>query len=364
MSSTIKFPNQLTPEFFPTVKERVNSYFEERNLSTHANWEMILKSVVGFGTLIGSYALIISNQFGPWMMLFFAVVIGLSSAFIGFNVGHDANHGGYSSNSLVNKILSYSFELVGASSYLWILIHNVIHHTFTNIPGHDEDIDGVPLVRINPAKPLKKYHRFQHWYAFGFYALTTLSWIFLKDYKCMFQKNIGNYGHIKHPIKEYVVLFFSKFLYYFVYIIIPMLVLNIPWWMVLVGFVVLHVVQGMTLAIVFQMAHVVEEAEFFTPDQTGTMENTWAVHQMRTTANFAPKNPLAVWCFGGLTFQIEHHLFPKICHIHYKRISEIVKETAGEFGVPYRENRTFFGAIKSHIRFLKKFGTEINPLPA
>src|SRR3990167_937756 len=104
MNSTIKFPNQLTPEFFPTVKERVNSYFKERNLSTHANWAMILKTVVGFGTLIGSYLLIISNQFGPWMMLLFAVVIGFSSAFIGFNVGHDANHGGYSSNSLVNKI--------------------------------------------------------------------------------------------------------------------------------------------------------------------------------------------------------------------------------------------------------------------
>jgi linoleoyl-CoA desaturase len=127
------------------------------------------------------------------------------------------------------------------------------------------------------------------------------------------------------------------------------------WWLVLLGWVGMHLVGGIIMSIVFQMAHVVEEAD--QPLQTdGVIDNEWTIHEMLTTANFARKSRWFGWFVGGLNYQVEHHLFPNICHVHYPAISHIVERTAKEYGVPYRENTTFFGAIGSHIRMLKSLG--------
>ena len=354
----IKFSNNIQTDFFSTLKSRVDGYFEENKISKNANFVMILKTIFFLGNFFLIYGLIISNTFSPVSMLGMCFLLGLFTAFIGFNVSHDAVHGSYSSNKTINKILGYTFDFLGASSYLWSIMHNIIHHTFTNIPEHDDDLEPVFFIRLSKTKKLYKIHRYQHWYATLFYGLTSFSWVFLKDYKKMFTTQFGNYTVKKHPLKELLIIFFSKAIYYFIFIILPILVLSVSWWQVLLGFFVMHFAQGVTLAIVFQLAHVVEDVEFPQPSAEGNIENNWAIHQINTTSNFARKSFLANWFFGGLNFQIEHHLFPTICHVHYKRLSEIVKNTANEFNITYNENRTMLEAIFSHYKMLKKLGRE------
>ncbi|MBC7920510.1 MAG: acyl-CoA desaturase [Ferruginibacter sp.] len=359
MSQKIRFVDAEKSEFFAATRQRVEAYFKENKVSKHANAAMWAKTVfflVGFVVL---YALIISNQFSAWTMLGLAVLLGMCSAFIGFNVCHDAIHGSFSANKTVNRVLSIVFNFIGANPYVWNISHNVVHHTYTNIPGHDEDIEVAPgLVRIAEDEEVKKIHRYQHIYAFLLYGLASLSWVFRKDFKKFFQKSIGPHDNSNHPRIEYFNLFFYKAVYYFLFIILPLIVLDLTWWQFVIGFVVMHFAEGLVLGLVFQLAHVVEGMEFPVPNQQGNIEEAWAVHQMRTTANFARRSALANFLCGGLNMQIEHHLFPRICHIHYAAISDIVKQTAHEHEVPYIESPTFFRALKSHYRLLKKLGQE------
>lgn len=341
-----------------TTRLRVEQYFEDSDKSPNANGLMWLKTFTFLGGFAGIYALIISNVFGIWIMLLLAMLLGMFSAFVGFNVCHDAIHGSFSSNKIINKIFSHIFHLLGASPYVWSITHNAVHHTYTNIPGHDEDIDVAPgLIRISEEEPVNKIQRFQHWYAFPLYSLASLSWVFRKDYKKFFQPKVGQL-EIKHPKIEYFNLFFYKGLYYFLFIVLPLMVLSITWWQFLIGFLILHIAQGLTMGLVFQLAHVVEGTDFPVPDTTGNIEEAWAEHQMRTTANFASSSRIAAFFLGGLNRQIEHHLFPKVCHIHYGKIAQIVKQTALEFNIPYIESPTFLKALKSHYRVLRKFGYE------
>jgi linoleoyl-CoA desaturase len=359
MSQKLKFVDREGSEFFSTLKKRVDSYFKEQNLSKNANSSMLLKSAFFLSLMVILYLLILSNSFPLPILLLFAVLLGMTKAFIGFNVCHDAIHGSYSSNTKVNKGLSLVFNLIGANAYVWSITHNIVHHTYTNIPGHDEDIEVAPgLLRISPDDKIKRIQRYQHIYAFFLYSLASLSWVFRKDYKKFFQKKIGNYDDLKHPRREYFNLFFFKFVYYVLFIVIPLIVLDASWWQFLIGFILMHMAEGLVLGLVFQLAHVVEGTDFPSPDEKGNIEEAWAIHQMRTTANFARKSKLACFLCGGLNMQVEHHLFPKICHIHYPVVSEIVKRTAEEFNVPYNEQPSFFSALKSHYLILKKMGRE------
>jgi linoleoyl-CoA desaturase len=358
MITRLKFNNAARTQFFATTRKRVDAYFKETNTTRNANAGMWAKTIFFLGGFFGLYALIISGAFSPWVMLPLAAILGMFSAFVGFNVCHDAIHGSFSPNKHVNKFFSYLFNLLGASPYVWSITHNVVHHTYTNIPGHDEDIEVAPgLIRISEEDPVNRIQRFQHWYAFPLYSLASISWAFRKDYKKFFQPTLGN-QEMKHPKKEYFNLFFYKGIYYFLFIVLPLLVLNITWWQFLIGFLVMHLAQGLTMGLVFQLAHVVEGTDFPVPDTTGSMEEAWADHQMRTTANFATGSPIAAFFLGGLNRQIEHHLFPKVCHIHYGKIGKIVKQTALEFNIPYIESPTFLSALKSHYRMLKKFGAQ------
>jgi linoleoyl-CoA desaturase len=366
MSSKIRFIDNHQSAFFATVKQRVENYFKEKNLSKHANGLMYFKSVFFLGGLILFYGLIISNSYSPLQMLLFAILLGMCAAFIGFNICHDAIHGGYSSNPTVNKVFSLLFNLIGANAYVWSITHNMVHHTYTNIPGHDEDIEVAPgLLRLSPEDKINKIQKYQHIYAFLLYGFASLSWVFKKDYKKFFQKKIGNFDNSKHPRQEVINLFLFKGIYYFLFIILPLIVLtSITWWQFLIGFVAMHMAEGLVLGLVFQLAHVVEGTDFPYVNDDGNIEEAWAVHQMQTTANFARKSFMATFLCGGLNMQVEHHLFPKVCHVHYPAISEIVKQTAEEFNVPYIENKTFIGALKSHYKMLRKFGVEAQRMVA
>ncbi|MFL9844183.1 fatty acid desaturase family protein [Flavobacterium rhizosphaerae] len=358
MNTKLKFNNASRSKFFATTRKRVDEYFQDSENSRNANSYMWLKVVFFLGIFFTLYGLIISNIFTVWVMLPLTALLGMFSAFVGFNICHDAIHGSLSSNKGVNKAFGYLFNLLGASPYVWSITHNVVHHTYTNIAGHDEDIEIAPgLIRLSEEEPANKIQRYQHFYAFPLYGLASLSWVFRKDYKKFFQPKVGQTVS-KHPKKEYFNLFFHKGIYYFLFIILPLLVLNITWWQFIIGFLVLQVTQGLTMGLVFQLAHVVEGTDFPLPDSSGNMEEAWAEHQMRTTANFSSSCPIAAFFLGGLNRQIEHHLFPKVCHIHYAKIGEIVKQTAHEFNLPYIESPTFFAALKSHYRVLKKFSVQ------
>lgn len=357
MKIITKFPSAGCNSFYAEVRQRVNQGFINRGLTINADGFMWLKTIIFLSIFCILYFTILFSDVKFIYLTLLTLSLGVTCAFIGFNVCHDAIHGSFSANKKVNKALGMIFHLLGASPYVWNITHNVVHHTYTNIPGHDEDIEIAPgLIRICKEDELKPHQRFQQWYAFPLYGLASISWALRKDYKKFFQKRVGARENV-HPKIEYFNLFFYKFLYYFLFTVVPILVMDAAWWQVLIGFVILHIAQGVTMGLVFQLAHVVEGTAFPVPDAVGNMEEVWAEHQMHTTANFDTNSPAAAFFLGGLNRQIEHHLFPKICHVHYGWISGIVKETASEFGLPYHENPTFLKALASHYRMLKKMGT-------
>jgi linoleoyl-CoA desaturase len=358
MSEKIRFIDKDRSAFFVTLRRRIDEYFETNNISKHANGFMVFKTVFYLTSFFVLYGLIISNQFTVWPMLGMAILLGMVSAFIGFNVCHDAIHGSYSANENVNNFLSYFFYLIGANVYVWKLTHNVVHHVYTNIPGHDEDIEIAPgLLRVTNEDKLKGIHKYQHFYGFFLYSFASLSWVLRKDYKKFFQKNVGQTEN-NPPAIEVFKLFFFKFVYYIMFIVVPLLVLDIAWWQFIIGFLIMHAAEGLTLGLVFQLAHLVENTDIVEPNAEGNIESAWAIHQMKTTANFASDSAIATFLCGGLNMQVEHHMFPKICHIHYQKLVPIVRETAKEFGVPYHENPTFLSALHSHYLVLKHYGAD------
>jgi linoleoyl-CoA desaturase len=362
-TTRVTFANRDATEFVAELKRRVAHYFEQAGISSKANGAMVFKTVVILGITFGAYGLILSRQFSPLEMLGLAVVMGIGFAGIGFSISHDALHGAYSSNPRVNRLIGFSFDLMGANGYMWKITHNVIHHTYTNIHGIDEDLTVSPLLRLSPRAPRRAIHRWQHLYAFLTYSFSTFFWVFVKDYKYFLQKDLGPYQGRQHPRSEIAILIGTKLLHYTWTLAIPFVVLGLPLWQFAIGFLAMHLTAGLILGIVFQLAHVVEGTDHPVPDAAGDMENAWTVHEMETTSNFGRGNRLLCWYVGGLNFQIEHHLFPKVCSIHYPAISPIVQQTAEEYGITYNQHRTLRDAIRSHYVTLRKFGRS-DPLPA
>lgn len=352
----VTFPNKPADPFTDEVKIRVGEYFATRKLSTKANFSMVLKTIILLTVTFGSYGLILSGMFPPLAMLGLAVLMGVGVAGIGFGIAHDAQHGAYSSKPWVNKMLGLAFDMLGANGYMWRLTHNVIHHTYTNVHGLDEDLEVSPLIRLSPQAEWKPYHRFQHLYVLFLYSLSTLSWLVLKDIKYFAQRDLGPYKNAKHPVISLVGMIAGKLFYVGWAIVIPLLVLPIPWWQFAIGFLVMHLTAGLILGVIFQLAHVVEETEHPIPDAGGNIDQAWMLHEMATTANFDCDSKFLCWYLGGLNFQVEHHLFSKVCSVHYPTISPIVREVAHKYGVPYNAHRTVFTALGSHLRTLKKLG--------
>ena len=338
------------------MKARVSEYFASRGISPKANPVMVTKSLLVLALTFVPYGLILSNHFSPWVMLLLALVMGVGMAGIGFGISHDALHGAYTSSNRINALLGLSFDVLGASSYLWKITHNIVHHTYTNIYGVDKDLAVSPLLRLSPNAERRWYHRFQHWYAFGLYACTTLFWVFIKDYQQLLDRDLGPYRDKKHHASQVFSLLGAKVIYYGYALVIPLLFLRIPWWQVLIGFAVMHLTAGLILGVVFQLAHVVEGPTHPLPDDAGRMQNDWWLHEMHTTGDFARRNRLLTWYVAGLNHQVEHHLFPRVCSIHYPAISAIVEDVAHRYGFPYHDQPTFRGAIVSHYRTLRELG--------
>ena len=356
--SALKFSRKDTAQFFRTLNKRVNDYFKENNIKKSGNWKLHLKTLVMFSLYIVPYFIIFLVPMPGYFQLILTVVMGIGMAGVGMNVMHDANHGSYSSKKWVNKFLGSSIYILAGNVYNWQVQHNVLHHTYTNIHGHDEDLETGNIMRFSQHSPWKKFHRFQHFYSIFLYGLLTINWVLTSDFKQTYRylKRKLAYGNLPNPFAQWSVLIITKIIYAIIWIIIPLIFLNIAWWKIILGFFVMHYTAGLILSVVFQLAHVVEDTIMPLPDDSGTMKNTWAIHQLFTTVNFSTKNKIVNWFTGGLNHQVEHHIFPNISHIHYTKISEIVKNTAKEFNLPYFEYQTTRKAILAHFKHLKEMG--------
>lgn len=345
--------------FFATIRQKVDAYFKENNLSKHYNRKMVIKTVVLITCFIAPFSILLITKPDTGLSLFIWGIMGFAMAGVGMSVMHDANHGAYSSNNKINYWLGHTLSvLVGGSVFNWKLQHNILHHTYTNIVNMDDDIDDKLVMRFSPHTPIKWYHKFQFIYAFLFYSILTLYWTLLKDFVQFhkYKKNGVNKETKKNNKIILTKIILSKTMYFFLFILMPVFILKMPAFIYLCGYLLMHAIAGVILTITFQLAHTIEGTTHPLPDKNGTIENNWAIHQMNTTVNFSVKNKFISWYVGGLNFQIEHHLFPAICHIHYPKIAQIVKNTSEEYGIPYLENKTLALALKSHIRTLRRFG--------
>jgi linoleoyl-CoA desaturase len=345
--------------FFATLRQRVDGYFKEKKLSKHHNRQMIIKTIV----LLSAYILpfiallwfqpVIGISLGIWTLM------GFAKAGIGMSIMHDANHGAYSLSSKTNKWVGYTINLVGGSVFTWKLQHNFLHHTYTNIVDLDNDIDDKLVMRFSPHTKVKWYQKFQFIYSFFFYGLLTLYWTLAKDFVQFhkYTKEGVNKGSRSQNKKVLIKIILSKIIYFLLFFVLPLVVLGMPVAEFVTGYLLMQFIAGVVLTVIFQLAHTVEETSHPLPDENLNIENNWAIHQMNTTVNFSRKSKFISWYVGGLNFQVEHHLFPTICHVHYPEIAHIVKTTALEFNIPYLENKTFMDALRSHIRILQKFGT-------
>ena len=359
-SNTISFSRTEKAIFFKTLNKRVNAYFKENELKRTGNWKLYTKAIIMFGLFLAPLIVILTVSMPQWALLLLTVVIGIGMAGVGMNVMHDSNHESFSNKKWVNKVMGSSMYILAGNVYNWKVQHNVLHHTFTNIPGFDEDIDAGRIIRFNKNTKWLKIHQFQKYYSFFLYGLLTINWAITTDFRQMhkYLKRKLSYGKFPNPAAEWTTLIVTKIVYYLLWIVLPLLVLDIAWWKVLIGFFVMHYTAGIILSVVVQLAHIVPIAEMPLPDKEGNLEHTWAVHQLYTTANFAPNNKFIFWYTGGLNHQVEHHIFPHISHIHYGKIAKIVKETALEFNLPYNEYKTFHKAISEHFNQLKTLGTK------
>jgi linoleoyl-CoA desaturase len=357
----VRFAPKNGEGFYDTLKKKVDAYFTDNKIDPHGNAAMKMKTLAMVSMYLLPYFVMVSGVatnlwvfYGLWLMM------GVGMVGIGCSVMHDSNHGSYSVNKFLNKYLGKIIALVGGYEVNWKIQHNILHHTYTNIEGLDDDINAGVFLRFSPHTKRHAIHRYQHIYAWVLYGLLTLQWATIKDFRQVYDY------HKKDLLKKekltlgqaLLQLSVYKIFYYAYIMVVPIVITGIPWQYVVIGFLMMHFVAGLLLSAIFQLAHVMEEMEFPKPSDDRKMENSWAVHQVLNTANFSPKSKIMNWFIGGLNRQIEHHLFPHICHVHYKNIAGIVKQTAKEYGLPYQEEPTFVSALVTHGKMLKKLGRE------
>lgn len=349
---SVKFPKH--GHFREVLEERIEIYFQSCKLPKRDHPLMYTKATIMILWAVASYIALI---FFP-LNLFSAALIALSLALalvgIGFNVQHDGNHDGFSRHAWVNRLAGWSLDLIGASSYFWKTKHNTLHHTYTNIEGKDDDINLSFLGRLSPAQKKYWFHKYQHLYLWFFYGFVHVRYLFMDIYRFVFKKVGGE--TVKRP-KNLELFWFIAGKISFVTLAFVVPCLFYPWWLVVIFYLSISICMGLLFSVVFQMAHMVEKVEH-PGSVVGVTEHEFVIHQIQTTANFAPKNRLWTFFLGGLNFQREHHLFPKVSHVHYPALATIVQRVCKENNVRYFEYPSVTVALCSHYRFLKRMGRE------
>jgi len=342
-------------DFSKVLKDEVANYFKQTGKDKTGNALLYTKTGIFLGGLILVYLILMLVAMPIWLGLLMSALLGFFAASIGFNIMHDACHGSYSNSKILNELAGLTVNLIGSNAFFWKQKHNIIHHTYTNIDGLDDDIAMSPLLRQCETQPQKPAHRLQFIYMFFLYGISSIYWALYSDFQKYFSDKINNTKRWKMPVSEHIIFWVSKLFYVVIYMVLPIYVHG--FWTWLPAYLVMNLVFGVWLSIVFQLAHVVEETSFEEASVTDAKKiDDWVVHQLRTTADFAPKNKVLNFLVGGLNFQVEHHLFPHISHVHYPAIQKIVSETCAKFNIPYHCNPSMVGAIGSHVRRMKYLG--------
>lgn len=343
-------------EFYDELNKQIDEYFLTKKIKRTGNFKIYFKSMffILFSALI--YWLILFAALPGGVQALLCILLGVSLAGIGFNIMHDGAHKSYSSKNWLNEVMGYSLNLIGGNVFIWKNKHNHNHHSYTNIEGFDDDIDIEPWIRTHVTQPRHWFHRYQHIYALLLYGLTYTNWVFWGDFKKYFSKKIGNTQLKEMNLKEHVIFWISKALYFTLFIFVP--IWKLGFWQTVVGYSLMSFVCGIILGIVFQLAHLTEDTAFPMPSENSDrIEHDWVQHQIRTTANFAPGNKFLFWYTGGLNFQVIHHIFPKINHIHYPEMNSLMKKTCHRYDIKYNEYPGFWNALRSHLSFLKNIGS-------
>lgn len=341
--------------FYLELRDRVARYFAESGRRPRDCPQMYVKSAIILGWLLGSYLLLLVHAETWWLALPLAISLGLAMAGCGFNIQHDGGHQAYSEHKWMNKLAALTLDLLGGSSYVWARKHNAIHHSYGNITGHDDDINLGVFGRLSPHQKRLGFHRLQHIYLWILYGFLPFKWQFYGDFRHVLTGRIGDHRIVRPSGWNLIAFAGGKIIFFSLALAIPLVIH--PWWIVLPCFLLASFIQGLVLSVVFQLAHCVDAAEFPMPHpDTGRMEAAWAVHQVNTTVNFACDSRLLPWFLGGLNFQIEHHLFPRVCHIHYPALSHIVRKTCEDFQLRYSTHDTLTAGVISHFRWLRQMG--------
>ncbi len=348
--------NNKNNAFYLSLKASVDAYFNENKIKKTGDWRLYSKTIILWGSAIAVFLSIMLLNISGISALLLCALFGCLAAGIGFSVMHDANHGSYSSNTKLNDFVGLSANALGASSYFWKQKHNIIHHTYTNVDGIDDDIAKSPIIRQCESQKWVPAHKIQHLYLTPIYALSSIFWVFIMDFTKYFTRKIYTTEAWKLNSKNHIIFWVTKAYYITVFIVLPIMVWGFWGW--LAGYFIANAALGLTLSFVFQLAHVVENTEFesIALDETKHLETAWAEHEIRTTANFAMGNKFISWFVGGLNYQIEHHLFPRVSHVHYPAISKLVQQKCKEYNLPYNTYSTFTGALASHFRVMKGLG--------
>ena len=352
--TTPKFAN--TPHSFHTeLKGRISAYFEAVGKSTTGDLKIFTKAVILMLAFSFIYIHLVFFTPNTFWAITESVLLGCVVSAIGFNVMHDGAHGSFSKYKSVNVFAAFSLNILGGNSFMWNMKHNIIHHAFTNVDGIDDDIDIQPWMRMSETQKKYKLHKYQHFYFWFLYSLLYIFWIFVLDYQKYFKSKVGNMKLKKMTLADHFIFWGFKLFHAFLFIGLPIYMVGFTSW--LISFVIFTCVAGFVLSLVFQLAHTVEHTAFPVANiETNRLDDEWAIHQIKTTANFATNNKAVSWFVGGLNFQIEHHLFPKISHVHYPAISKIIKEACREYGITYIEFPKVRYAVASHVAFLRQMG--------
>ena len=341
--------------FITALRLEVNQYFIQNKIKKTANLNMYLKSFLMLLIYITPYLLMVLGFVDNSLFWLCWLLMGVGMAGVGMCIMHDGNHNSFSNNRNINKIMGFTLQILGGTYKNWKIQHNQLHHKHPNVLHHDPDVSPIKLLRFSPDSDYKKIYRFQFIYAWFLYGLMTFSFATIKEFKQLIEWSKNEIITVSQFRQLMLELIVWKTMYYFFILIIPILVLNISFleWFSL--FFLMHFVAGFVLAIVFQTAHIMPDCKHLTYSEKLDL-NTWAINQLLTTSNYSPNNKLFSWLIGGLNYQIEHHLFPGICHVHYAKISPIVKRVANEYNLPYHYKQNFLQAIIAHTKMLYYLG--------
>jgi linoleoyl-CoA desaturase len=357
-----RFVDQRPLRFAPAGAEYarlravVDAHFAGR--TRHADARMVGKALLMLGWVLTAWYPLAMGRVDGWPAVGLCVVLGAACGGLGLNVPHDANHLAWSRRRWINIAIGRAANLLlGPSSYMWQLRHNIMHHVRPNIAGQDDTISYGGVLRIKPDQPLRRFHRWQHVYVWPLYGIVLAKWFLWDDFRWFFGRRMATYRLVIAP-RDQVAFLVGKAVWLGFMVGVPLAHAGPA--RVALGFAIVYYVFSFILVGITQLAHVNDAVVFPDPDpSTGQISDEWLVHQLRTTADFAAGNPLVCFYAGGLNFQVVHHLFPRVCHVHHPALQAVVKRALAEQGVPYLEYPTFGAAVAAHGRFLRRMGRPV-----